>query len=52
MWVVGQILIALLGMAALIIGVVTIVYVISFLVLGAVSRLLPLTGGRTRNKGK
>jgi hypothetical protein len=51
MWVIGQILIAVFGMAALIAGVVTIWYLVGLLVLAAVSRLLPLTGRRTRRKG-
>ncbi len=52
MWVIGQILIAVLGMAALIVGVVTIWYAVGFLVLSAVSRLFSLTGRRTRKKGR
>lgn len=52
LWVIGQILIALFGMAALIVGVVTIWYVVGFLVLSGVSRLFPLTGRRTREKGR
>jgi hypothetical protein len=49
--VIAQIIIALLGMAALIVGVVTIWYVVSFVVLSGVSRLFPLTGRRPRKKG-
>jgi membrane protein implicated in regulation of membrane protease activity len=48
--VIGHIFIAVLGLAALIVGVVTIWYVVSFLVLSGVSRLLPLTGRRPREK--
>jgi hypothetical protein len=51
MRVIGQILIALLGMAVLIVGAVTIWYVVGLFVLSAVSRLFPLTGRRTRQKG-
>ena len=47
---IGQIFIALLVMVALIVGVVTIWYVVSFLVLSGVSRLFPLTGRRPRKK--
>ena len=47
---IGQILMALLGMAVLIVGVVTIWYAVGFLVLAAVSRMFPLTGRRTRKK--
>ena len=49
MRVIGQVLIVLLGMAALIAGVVTIWYAVGFLVLSAVSRLFSLTG---RKKGR
>ena len=52
LWVIGQILIAVAGMAALIVAVVTIWYVIGILVLSGVSRLFPLTGRRTREKGR
>ena len=47
---VWQILIALLGMAGLVVGVVTIWYVVGFVVLRAVSLLFPLTGRRPRKK--
>jgi hypothetical protein len=50
--VIGQILIALLGMAALVVAVVTMWYVVGFLVLSGVSRLFPLMGRRTREKGR
>ncbi len=49
MRVIGQILVALLGMAALIAGVVTIWYAVGFLVLSAVSHLFSLSG---RKKGR
>ena len=45
-----QILIAVLGMAGLIAGVIIIWYVVSFLVLRGVSLLFPLTGRRPKNK--
>ena len=51
MWVIGQILIAVFGMAVLIAAVVTIWYVVGFMVLAVVSRLISLTG-RTRPKGR
>jgi hypothetical protein len=47
---VWQILIALLGMAALIVGVITMLYLVSFLVLRGVSLLFPLSGRRPRKK--
>ncbi len=48
--VIGQILIAVLGMAVLIVAVVAIWYSIGFLVLSGVSRFFPLTGRRSRKK--
>ena len=48
--VIGQIVIAILGMAALIVATVTIWYLVGFLVLSGVSRLFPLTGRRSREK--
>ena len=50
LWVIGQILIALLGTTALLVGVVTIWYLVGFLVLSGVSRLFPLAGRRRRQK--
>jgi hypothetical protein len=50
--VIGQILVAIFGMAALIAGTVTIWYLVGFLVLSGVSRLFPLTGRRTGEKGR
>jgi hypothetical protein len=50
LWVIGQIIIALVGMAALILGVVAIWYGFGFLVLTAVSRLMPLAGRTPRKK--
>lgn len=52
LWVIGQVIIALVGMAALILGVVAIWYGFGYLVLLGVSRLMPLTGRTTRKRGK
>ncbi len=50
LWGIGQIFLVLAGLAVLIVGVVTIWYVVGLLVLSGVSRLFPLTGRRTRQK--
>jgi hypothetical protein len=52
LWVIGQILIAVGGMVALILVVVAMWYAVGFLVLIAVSRLFSLTGRRTRKKAR
>ena len=52
MAMIGQLLLALLGMAALIIAVVTIWYAVGLLVLSAVSRVFPLTGRKSRQKAR
>jgi hypothetical protein len=49
MW---QILMALLGLVVLLVGAVTIYYVVSFLVLRGVSLLFPLRGRRARRKDR
>jgi hypothetical protein len=50
LWVIGQVLIAVLGMAVLIVAVVAVWYAIGLVVLSGVSRLFPLTGRRARKK--
>jgi hypothetical protein len=50
--IVGQIIVALLGMAVLIAGVVAVWYTVGLLVLRAVSFLFPLAGGKRRKKGR
>jgi hypothetical protein len=48
--VIGQILIALVGLVVLMVGTVGIYYLVSFLVLRGVSLLFPLSGRRPRKK--
>jgi hypothetical protein len=52
LWLAGQFAIVAAGGAVIIALVVAVWYVLSFVVLAAVSRLFPLTGSRRRDQRK
>jgi hypothetical protein len=48
---IGNIFVVLLGIAALMVGVVVVWYAVGLVVLRGVSLLFPLVGGKKRKKG-